>query len=177
MKKLLLSLAVCLVLPLTAFAQEFNFHDGIKWGMSKEKVKSIEKAMNIDEGESYLLYNAGVVYNMTAKLYYRFTSADNLAGIEYILIPGDNMDYLNDGYEKVKSGVALKYGMPANSEMNMGSLFFLTEWNLGDTNIALKMLGYNYNYNIVLKYASTQYGATLVKEEAERQKAYANKVF
>lgn len=177
MKKLILVLVLCLCVPALAAAADFTFRDGIKWGMNKETVQKTETAMWVAADDGSVSYNAGSVFEAAARLNYIFTKDDKLAAIEYILSPVQDNEMLMRVYEDARSALSSKYGLPLKSETLLNSMYFVTEWNLEDTVISLKMTGYSSNYRIYITYGAKAQAEALNAESAARQKALVDKFF
>lgn len=114
MRRLVICLLICLLWSTNGIAAEFSFRDGIKWGMTKSRVKKIETA-KLESHDPMGLY-----YELTSDnpevadiwLVYEFDDKELYAcKLFYTSIPGAANGFYNE-YETLKANIVELYGEP-----------------------------------------------------------------
>ena len=150
----------------------FEFR-GLKWGSTREEVKSIIKdAILYDEAEN-LMYSSDVS-GLDAQLVFWFKSG-KMNAIAYIFKePHSSRNLYIEDYEKIKSLLIEKYGLPADEQerwlddlykddpndkgmaIAIGHLVISSIWRFPDTEITHGLTGDNYEITHLLSYKSTK---------------------
>lgn len=149
-----------------------NFR-GTVWGMSKQKVKSIEKLKIIKDTGNILIYK-GKVANLNTYIVYIFVN-NKLVRTKYIIreLHTNKNDYIFD-YKKIKRILTKKYGPPKSDKqiwlnnlyktdtedwglaISIGHLKYYSEWETDDSIILLALFGDNYKITLGVEYVSKE---------------------
>ena len=149
------------------------------WGDTKDIVKSLEKTECMVEDDNGLLYDTTVA-NYKATLMYTFDSDYGLYNISYNFPDetGGNGVILIGQYKKLVETLTAKYGEPTTNitkpmdslydycdsdaeALEIGSLAYLTTWELDDTTIEMVMAQVNYKISIVIFFHDTNFEAPI----------------
>lgn len=151
-----------------------DFRD-VKWGMGCEEVKAIETAQFYAEKENSLYYKTTLI-DKNMVLVYDFNENDELCKASYILTDthSNNNFYLTD-YESLKKEMIAKYGTPKEDNdvwfsdlykndpqryglaVAAGHYARVCKWDVNNTEIALGILGDNFEVSVFLSYDSTKF--------------------
>lgn len=111
MKKIVFCLMFLLVMPNIASSTEFVLRGGIKWGLSENEVRQIEKGALLST-EKGLVYDVGMLFDMETIVMYNFTADDKLGLMQYVMSMPSERDDIYIYYSKIKQELSSKYGEP-----------------------------------------------------------------
>ncbi|MFC5449064.1 copper amine oxidase N-terminal domain-containing protein [Paenibacillus aestuarii] len=163
-----------------------NFRN-VKWGMSREEIKNLEKVKFLGEQDGNLYYSDEIL-GIKMAVYYEFI--DNKL-VRAILVHNDthfnNKDYILD-YNTMKKALNNKYGNSTSDQLiwqddiyknspddyglavQAGHLEYLTKWDLKETNITEYMYGKDFKFSFTVEFKSKEYKDLLDKKEENKAK-------
>jgi len=146
---------------------------GIPWGASRQEVRAKEAQGAMHDTDELLVYPQRLS-DMDAEAVYIFV-ADRLVRAKYMFREEfSNENRYIDAYLRVKSLFAGKYGEPVEDStiwrndlyrddpddwgkaVERGDLSFLTSWATPETQLALLLLGNNFESSLVVEYESVR---------------------
>jgi len=158
--------------------ERYNFRQ-VKWGMTSEQVKKIEKLKLSDEGNigkiKILRYTGEIIGGLSCDVIYIFAN-NCLTRAKYIFTNyhTNKNDYISD-YKTLKNLLIKKHGTPYRDEVfwknnlykddpqyygfaiSIGHLAYFTMWDLSETIITLGLSGENFKINLVIEYTGKRW--------------------
>lgn len=144
----------------------------VKWGMSKEEVKSRESGPIVTETETIIGYDNIQVGGLDTYVGYVFVENKLYRGVYAFKEDYVNEDRYITEYNNLKDILITKYGTPEKDQkiwlddsdyyknrlgdaVAMSKLIYYAEWSTNDTHITLSLMGEKYQPMLKIEYDST----------------------
>lgn len=181
MKKIIVFMFLFIPLALFCIDTSSDFRN-TNWGMNKEQVKKTEKLPIFSEDQDAILYFTKLLDYDVCIVYYFID--DKLYNATYITAK----DFTNTGeyfsiYETFKNSITKKYGQGKeiknilersegnqemmNTELLMGNLTYMTQWQTDKTTIYCVLKGGNFKVAVSISYTGKAYQYLKDKQKAK----------
>lgn len=158
----------------------------VKWGMTMEQVKKIEKGQFHNVKDNVIAYSVTVA-NKEADLFYSFIDNKLVSGAYFFNVRHTNPNAFIDDYYSLKDLLSAKYAEPSIDDINwlnelykdepsekgfavsLGHLNYRAKWFEDSTDITLTLTGENYKCNLMLGYASVKYIPQMIEQNKGEQ--------